>query len=121
MNGWDIATYATSAAFLSHWFVAGLTLASPSRPSWLAFGANAIASVLFTALLTLANAPVALVWTPQVWAQVVLAGLLAAAGAAGASVTQTSAETKRSQAAAATAEPDPVTPVVQLPNGGPKL
>lgn len=114
MNGFvDLATYATSGAFLAHWATSGLTLASPSRPSWLAFLSNAVAAILFTALIALANAPALLVWTPQIVAQVVLAGLLAAAGSAGASLTQTSAETKRSQAAAATAEPDPITPVVQ--------
>lgn len=115
MNGWDLATYATSAAFLAHWFTSGMTLASPSRPSWVAFSANAVASVVFTCIMALGNAPVGMVWTPQMYAQVVMAGLLAAAGAAGASVTQTSAESKRQAVAADTNEPDAITPT---PQGG---
>lgn len=111
MNGWDLATYATSAAFLAHWLTSGLTLASPSRPAWVAFASNAVASVLFTVLFAVGNAPAGVVWGPQLYAQIVTAGLLAAAGSAGASVTQTSAETKRSQAAATGSEPDPTTPV----------
>jgi len=113
MNGWDIATYATSAAFLAHWFTSGMTLAAPTRPSWVAFSSNAVVSIIFTAIMALANAPAGMVWTPQTYAQVAMAGLLAAAGSAGASVTQASAETKRNQAAAATSEPDPVTPTPQ--------
>jgi hypothetical protein len=114
MNGWDLATYATSAAFLAHWFTSGMTLANPSRPSWVAFSANAIASVVFTAIMALANAPVGVVWGPQTYAQIAMAGLLAAAGSAGASVTQTSAESKRQAAAANTSEPDPVTPTPRV-------
>lgn len=115
MNGWDLATYATSAAFLAHWATSGLTLANPSRPSWVAFSANALASVLFTVLFAVGNAPPTVVWGPQLYAQIVTAGLLAAAGAAGASVTQASAETKRTQAAAANSEPDPITPIGGTP------
>jgi hypothetical protein len=108
----DITTFGAGAAFLSHWIVNGLTLAQPERPSWLAFVASAVLSILFTFLLTLANVPATFAFDRNVIAQVVLVGLLGAAGAGGASVTQAAAEAKRQRAMSphTPPEPDPVTP-----------
>lgn len=107
-----IATFGTGAAFLAHWCTNGLTLTRPERPSWLAFVAAATFSIVFVALLTLANAPDGQVFTPRLWANIVITGLLGAAGAAGASVTQSSATAKREQALShtRTPEPDVITP-----------
>lgn len=111
-----IATYGAGAAFLAHWATNGLTLSRPERPSWVAFLAAALFSIGFVALMTVANAPDGTLWTPRVWATVVLVGLLGAAGAAGASVTQASATAKREKATAGNvqAEPDVSSPQPQV-------
>jgi hypothetical protein len=103
-----IAAYGTGGAFLANWVVNGLTLAAPERPSWIAFVAAAVMSILFVGLMTVAGAPPDTVWTAQIWANVVIVGLLGAAGGAGANWTSTSANAKREKALAAkqTIEPE---------------
>lgn len=108
-----IATYGAGGAFLAHWLTNGLTLSRPDRPSWMAFLVAAVLSIGFVAVLTVANLPDGTPFTPRVWANIVIVGLLGAAGAGGASVTQASATAKRERAMGTThvqAEPDVSSP-----------
>ena len=111
-----IATYGAGGAFLAHWATNGLTLSRPERPSWVAFLAAAILSILAVAGMTLANMPEGFAFTPRVWANVVIVGLLGAAGAGGASITQASATAEREKALEHTrmAEPDVSSPQPQV-------
>lgn len=112
----QIATYGAGGAFLAHWLTNGLTLSRPERPSWVAFLAAAILSIGFVALLTVANLPDGTVFTARVWANIVIVGLLGAAGAGGASITQASATAKREKAMGThiQAEPDVSSPQPQV-------
>lgn len=99
----------TGAAFITNLLVNGFTLVSPTRKSWVAFALALVIGIIATALLTLATVPADLVLTRQSYAQIVIVGIFAAGGAAGASVTQSSATAKREQATGSTSEPDPMT------------
>lgn len=88
-----------SAAYFTNLTVSGITLAFPKRPSWLAFVSALLLGIFYAALLSIANGmllngPV----TGQAIAQVLLVGIAAGGGAAGATVTQTSANTRRQDA-----------------------
>lgn len=96
-NVGEIATYGAGAAFLAHWLTNGFTLLLPARASWLAFLVSTILSIVLVAVLTVANAPEGIAFTAKLWANIVIVGLLGAAGAGGASVTQASATAKRDQ------------------------
>jgi MFS family permease len=99
---------ATSAAYIAGLLVNGFTLAKPDRPSWMAFGLALVIAVLATGLLALATLPPDYGLTRQDYAQIFIVGIFAAGGAAGGSVTQSSATAKREQATKQT-EPDPLT------------
>jgi hypothetical protein len=100
----------TGAAYVTGLLVNGFTLLSPARKSWVAFALALVIGIVATAVLTLATVPADVVLTRQSYAQIVIVGIFAAGGAAGASVTQSSAIAKREVATGATAEPDPNTP-----------
>lgn len=100
---------ATSAAYVVGLLVNGFTIFKPERKSWLAFGLALLIGILATLLLAYATLPADLVLTRQDYAQIVIVGIFAAGGAAGASTTQASATAKREAATGATAEPDPMT------------
>ncbi len=103
---------ATSAAYLTGLLVSGFTLFSPGRKSWLAFGLAVVIGIIATGVLALATVAADVVFTRQTYAQIVIVGIFAAGGAAGASVTQASATSKREQATVGkvVADPDPITP-----------
>lgn len=110
MDNFDIgtiATYGAGAAFLAGWITNGLTLSRPERPSWVAFLVAALLSIAFTAIFTIANLPDGTGLTARVWANIAIIGLLGAAGAGGASVTQASATAKREQAMGKDAQTEP--------------
>lgn len=111
-----IATYGAGAAFIAHWLTNGLTLSRPDRPSWVAFLVAGVLSIMIVAVLTLANLPEGTFFTAKVWANIVIVGLLGAAGAGGASLTQASATAKREKALehTRTAEPDVSSPQPQV-------
>ena len=125
-----------SAAYFTHLAVNGLTLVHPGRKSWSAWLAGIVVGILMTLLLSLATMGSKIEWTPQTYAQIVLVGLAAGGGAAGAALTQTSAEALRKDAKAKSAhragtaagqprvadstqsEPDAMTPLPQEPAPG---
>lgn len=95
--------------FFVGWSINGLTLMRPSRPSWVGWAGSAALGVMFMYLAVLAIAEPTQRWdVVQIHAQTILGGFLSAAGAAGYSVTQASAESKREPYR--TTQPDPVTP-----------
>lgn len=88
-----------SAAYFTNLTVSGITLAFPKRPSWLAFVSALLLGMFYAALLSVANGmllsgPI----SGQAIAQVLLVGIAAGGGAAGATVTQTSANSRRQDA-----------------------
>jgi|GEM_PF-3243604 len=101
---------ATSAAYLTGLLVSGFTLFSPGRKSWLAFGLAVGIGIIATGLLAVATLPPDVALTRQSYAQMIVVGIFAAGGAAGASVTQASATSKREQVTGGQhkAEPDPL-------------
>lgn len=105
---------ATSAAYVVGLLVNGFTIFKPERKSWLAFGLALLIGIIATLVLAFATLPADLVLTRQDYAQIVIVGIFAAGGAAGASTTQASAQAKRDQATTRTAEPDPMTPQPQV-------
>lgn len=101
---------ATSAAYITGLLVSGFTLISPGRRSWVAFGVALAIGIIATGVLALATLPPDYTLTRQDFAQMVVVGIFAAGGAAGQSVTQASAESKRERSKNITGEPDPMTP-----------
>ncbi len=99
-----------SAAYFTHLLVNGLTLAWPSRPRWFGWLAAMLGGMLLTGMLAVASLPADTEWTRQIVARIMLVGLAAGGAAAGASVTQTSAEASRKQVlAAGDPQPEPLT------------
>ncbi len=116
LNLGTIGALLGSASYFTHLIVNGLTLGWPKRPSWLAWLAALLLGVLMTCLLSLATLPADTPWTRQTMAQIVLVGLAAGGGAAGASVTQASATAKRKVALGGQQpEPDPETQQARVP------
>lgn len=101
---------ATSAAYITGLLVNGFTLLSPGRKSWVAFALALGIGIIATGLLAFATLPADLTLNRKDFAQIILVGIFAAGGAAGQSVTQASAESKRERSKAVTGEPDPMTP-----------
>lgn len=99
MNLGTIGALLGSAAYFTNLTVSGITMAFPKRPSWLAFVSALLLGIFYAALLSMANGmllngPL----TGQAIAQVLLVGMAAGGGAAGATVTQTSANARRQDA-----------------------
>lgn len=99
MNLGAVGALLGGAAYFTNLTVSGITLAFPKRPSWVAFVSALLLGVCYAALLAIANG--ALLSEPitgQAVAQVLLVGIAAGGGAAGATVTQTSANNRRQDA-----------------------
>jgi hypothetical protein len=98
---------ATSAAYIAGLLVNGFTLVKPDRPSWVAFGLALIIAVIATCILAFATLPADYTLTRQDYAQIFIVGIFAAGGAAGGSVTQSSATAKRDKATATKQQSEP--------------
>jgi small-conductance mechanosensitive channel len=112
MNGDALALIGAAAAGLSNGIVSGITMAWPARPKWIAFVAALLIGILISAVAAFAYLPADLAFNRQVWAQVVIVGIGAGLGAAGLSISQASAEARRTEVQAGGKEPDPMTPKV---------
>lgn len=95
MNLDSIFILAAAGSTFVKYIVDGISIAWPTRPSWVPIPTAFVLGVAVIALLQVATN---VQLTPSAWAQTVLAGIASGAGAAGLTATSNTAQSKRSDA-----------------------
>lgn len=112
MRGMDsqaVVLITGAAGGLANGIVSGITMAFPDRPKWVAFALAILIGVVVSGVAAFAYLPPDVPFNRQMIAQVIIIGIGSGLAAAGLSVSQASAQSRREQVAP-TGEPDPMTP-----------
>jgi hypothetical protein len=111
MDSSVLALIAGAAAGVTNALVSAVTMAWPTRPSYVALVCALVFGIVVTFLAAFAYLPATVVFDRQAYAQIVLAGLGSGLAAAGIGASAQSANDKRD---VATNAPEPVSPQGKL-------
>lgn len=109
MDSQAVVLITGAAGGLANGIVSGITMAFPDRPKWVAFALAMLVGILVAGIAAFAYLPPDVPFNRQMVAQVIIIGIGSGLAAAGLSVSQASAQSRREQVASS-GEPDPMNP-----------